>query len=154
VPHVSHILTNKEYNSKPMNMNAIKAVLHNNVLYDIVNNHNFEYKYIVVDQFCHPRNYFTYLKPFDKKITKITFTTKAEDKCLSVAAASIIGRYMFIKEFKKLEDKYDIFLQKGAGPLVDEQGAELIRRHGKDVLFEVAKLNFKNMEKIEEILKK
>jgi len=152
IPYASYILSNKEYNDKPTNMNKIKAILHNKVLIDMVKK-GFEYKYIVVDQFCHPRNYFTYLKDVSEKVTKITFTTKAEDKCLSVAAASIISRYIFIKEFQKLGDSLKIFLQKGAGQLVDEQAAEIIRRYGRDKLYNIAKLNFKNMDKIEALLK-
>ena len=155
VPHVSYILTNKQYNDKPTNMNKIKTLLHNRALYDLVNKNNFEYKYIVVDQFCHPRNYFSYLKEdnIENKITKITFTTKAEDKCMSVAAASIIGRYIFIKEFAALGDKYSVFLKKGAGLEVDKQGAELVKRYGDKILYDIAKLNFKNTDKINELLK-
>ena len=54
---------------------------------------------------------------------------------------------------KKLEDKYNIFLKKGAGLEVDKQGAMLVKRYGKDILKTIAKLNFKNTEKIESLLK-
>ena len=153
IPHVSYILSNEEYNNTNDNMNKIKALLHNQVLYKLVNENNFEYKYIVVDQFCHPRNYFSYLKEVEKKITKITFVTKAEDKCLSVAAASIIGRYIFIKEMEKIGNKYNVFLKKGAGLEVDKLGADLVKRHGQLILKSIAKLNFKNTGKINELLK-
>ncbi|MDD4705806.1 MAG: ribonuclease HIII, partial [Bacilli bacterium] len=119
IPYVSEILTNKEYNNTNDNLNKIKTIMHNKVLYKLVNNNNFEYKYIVVDQFCHPQNYFTYIYNIKDKITKITFVTKAEDKCLSVAVASIISRYLFIKEMEKLGNSLNIFLNKGAGEIVD-----------------------------------
>lgn len=153
IPHKTYILDNKTYNQKPTNMNKIKAILHNKVLCEIIKN-NYEYKYVVVDQFCLPRNYFSYIKDAKEKFTKITFTTKAEDKCLSVAAASIISRYIFLKEMEKLENKYDIFLKKGAGLEVDKQGAMLVKKYGFDVLNDIAKLNFKNTDKIKDSLKK
>jgi len=153
IPHVTYILSNKDYNASSDNMNKMKALLHNQALFKLVNENNFEYKYIVVDQFCHPRNYFSYLKAVDKKITKITFTTKAEDKCLSVAAASIIARYLFIKEMEALGNQLNIFLKKGAGLEVDRLGAELVKKHGHDILKSIAKLNFKNTDKINALLK-
>ena len=153
IPYVSQILNNEEYNTNPTNMNKIKAILHNKVLCTILKKANYDYSYIVVDQFCYPRNYFAYIKDAKEKCTKITFTTKAEDKCLSVAAASIISRYLFINEFKKIGDELQMFLKKGAGPEVDKQGAEIIKKYGEKKLFEIAKLSFKNTEKIKELLK-
>ena len=152
IPHSTYIIDNKTYNKLPMNMNKIKAVYHNKALCDI-SKKGYEYKYAVVDQFCNPRNYFSYIYNETEKYTKITFTTKAEDKCLSVAASSIICRYIFLNEMKKLENKYNIFLQKGAGLEVDKQGAMLVKKYGKDILQDIAKLNFKNTDKIMELLK-
>ena len=79
--------------------------------------------------------------------------TKAEDKCLSVAAASIISRYIFLKEMKKLSETYNIDIPKGAGPLVDEVGIKIVKEYGFDKLKEIAKLNFKNKDKIKSGLK-
>lgn len=153
IPHSTFILDNKSYNDRPTNMNQIKAILHNKVLCEMVKK-NYDYKYVVVDQFCFPRNYFAYISKAKEKFTKITFTTKAEDKCLSVAASSIICRYIFLKEMKKIEDKYNIFLKKGAGLEVDKQGAMLVSRYGENILYEIAKLNFKNTDKIKTLLEK
>lgn len=152
IPHATYILDNKSYNDNPTNMNKIKAILHNKVLCQMTDKET-DYKYVVVDQFCLPRNYFGYIYNEPKKFTKITFTTKAEDKCLSVAASSIICRYIFLQEMKKIEDKYDIFIKKGAGIDVDKQGVMLVKKYGMKVLHDIAKLNFKNTEKIKELLK-
>lgn len=151
IPHSTFILDNKTYNQRPTNMNQIKAVLHNKVLCEMVKK-GYDYKYVVVDQFCYPRNYFQYIYGAKEKFTKITFTTKAEDKCLSVAASSIICRYIFLREMQKIEEKYNIFLKKGAGLDVDKQGAMLVQRYGEGILSEIVKLNFKNTDKIKEIL--
>ena len=82
----------------------------------------------------------------------ITFITKAEDKCLSVAASSIISRYIFIKEFSKLGDTVNTFLKKGAGHEVDEIGVKIVQKYGFNKLEDIAKLNFKNTDKIKELL--
>ena len=79
---------------------------------------------------------------------KITFTTKAEDKCLSLACSSIISRYLFLKETEKMGEELGSFIPKGAGTLVDEYGIKIVNKYGKEKLREIAKLNFKNTEKI------
>ena len=82
-------------------MNKIKAILHNKVLYSLINKDNYDYKKIVIDQFCLVNKYFEHIEKAKNKVTDITFTTHAEDKCLSVAVSSIISRYRFLKEMDK-----------------------------------------------------
>lgn len=151
IPYKSYILTNKEYNKlqdKGYNMNKIKAILHNKVLLDLMKRDNYIVDMVVVDQFTPPRNYFSYLKNEDNVFRKITFTTKAEDKCLSVACSSMISRYLFIKEIDKMSKDLDMIIPKGAGVLVDEFGKKVVKKYGKDKLKDIAKMNFKNTEKI------
>ena len=74
--------------------------------------------------------------------------TKAEDKNLAVACSSIISRYLFLKEFDKLSDKLHIPLVKGAGKDVDKIGEEVVKQYGEEKLEEIAKLNFKNTDRI------
>lgn len=150
IPYESIILSNKEYNEKynsDINMNKIKAILHNKALMTIKNKEQ-NYDYIVVDQFAEPYVYFNYLKTSSNVVRNITFMTKAEDKCLSVACASIISRYIFLKEFDKLSKSLEMNLLKGASDKVDEQGLTIVKKYGIDKLSEIAKLNFKNTEKI------
>lgn len=152
IPYESIILTNKEYNEKyssDINMNKIKAIMHNRVLFNMKNKIN-NYDYIVVDQFAKPYVYFNYLKESNNVVRNITFMTKAEDKCLSVACASLISRYIFLKEFDKLGESINMFLLKGASDKVDEIGIKIVEKYGIDKLSEVAKLNFKNTLKIKE----
>ena len=77
--------------------------------------------------------------------------TKAEDKNLAVACASVISRYIFLKEFDKISDTLHIPLPKGAGKEVDIIGKEIIQKFGKEKLKDIAKLNFKNTERILDI---
>ena len=149
IPYKTIMLSNKEYNDnygKDMNMNKIKAVLHNKVLTEMVKDN--DYDYIVVDQFEPEKSYYNHLSDVPNPLKGITFITKAEDKCLSVAVSSLISRYIFIKEMDKLGDKYGIFLPKGANYYVEDVGIKLVEKYGVNVLKEVAKLNFSNTDRI------
>lgn len=155
VPYNSIILSNKEYNQKyssEMNMNKIKAVLHNKVLNNLKDK-GYDYDYIIVDEFAKPYVYYSYLKESPNVIRNITFLTKGEDKSLAVACASLISRYIFLKEFDKLGESLGVFLPKGASDVVDEMGVKITKKYGFDKLSEIAKLSFKNTSKIKELLK-
>ena len=149
IPYKTIMLSNKEYNDnygKNMNMNKIKAVLHNKVLTEMVKDNN--YDYIVVDQFEPEKSYYNHLSDVPNPLKGITFITKAEDKCLSVAVSSLISRYIFIKEMDKLGDKYGIFLPKGANYYVEDIGIKLVNKYGEKILHDIAKLNFSNTNRI------
>lgn len=151
MPYSAYILKNTEYNklqNQGYNMNKIKAILHNRVLLSLMKKDNYVYDMVVVDQFTPEKNYYSYLKGQENVFRKITFTTKAEDKCLSVACSSIISRYLFLKEIEKMGDELGSFIPKGASTLVDEFGKKIVSKYGKEKLNEIAKLNFKNTEKI------
>lgn len=150
IPYQSMILNNHEYNEKyseDINMNKIKAILHNKVLLKMTKQ-NVNYEYVIVDEFAKSYIYFNYLRKVPEVVRNITFLTKGEDKSLAVACASLISRYIFIKEFDKLSQSLGISLPKGAGVKVDEVGRQIVEKYGFDKLKEVAKLNFKNTEKI------
>ena len=156
ITYHSIVLSNKEYNerySSDVNMNKIKAIMHNKALFELVQK-NLGQEYIVVDEFAKPGVYFHYLKGVPNVIRDITFMTKGEDKCLSVACASLISRYIFIGEFDKLGDSLGVFLPKGASDVVDEMGVKIATQFGFGKLKECAKLNFKNTGKIQNMLQK
>ncbi len=151
VNYKTFILTNKDFNDytkKGYNMNKIKAILHNKVLYSIKENHMSDYDKIVVDQFVYPKKYFEHINEATNKVTDISFTPRAESKCLSVACSSIISRYIFLHEMDKLSKELNITLPKGANDIVDDIGFEIVKKYGFNKLYEVAKINFKNTEKI------
>lgn len=151
VQYRSIILSNKEYNekyTKEINMNKIKAIMHNKVLYQLIQEEQPSVDYIIVDEFAREARYYEYLRDVKEVQRGITFITKAEDKNLAVAAGSIISRYIFLKEFDKLCDSIHIPLPKGAGKDVDTIGEEVVEKYGKDKLKEIAKLNFKNTDRI------
>ncbi len=151
IKYKSIILTNKEYNekyTKDVNMNKIKAIMHNKVLYDLVNSEKPKYDYIIVDEFAREARYYEYLNDQIAVQRGITFMTKAEDISPAVGCASIISRYLFLKEFDKLADSIHIPLPKGAGKDVDAIGEEVVEKYGEEKLKEIAKVNFKNTDRI------
>ena len=151
IPYNTFVLTNKQYNemySSDMNMNKMKAILHNKVLAGFANKEKYPYEYAVVDQFENPRSYYFHLKDASFKVYNITFLTKAEDQCLSVACASLISRYIFLKEMDKISKDLGMVLPKGAGDIVNTVGMDIVKKYGKNKLPEIAKMNFKNVEKI------
>lgn len=152
IPYVTFTLSNSKFNeltNKGFNMNKIKAILHNRVLYEL-SNKNIPYQKIIVDEFTSPRSYFSYLKQenITDKVTKITFLTKGESKHLSVAAASVISRYLFLENMDKLSQQYGVTILKGASDSVNEIAKKIVSKYGKNELYKIAKINFKNTEKI------
>ncbi len=152
IPYVTFTLSNSKFNdltNKGFNMNKIKAILHNRVLYEL-SNKNIPYQKIIIDEFTSPRSYFSYLKQenITDKVTKITFLTKGESKHLSVAAASVISRYLFLENMDKLSQQYGVTILKGASDSVNEIAKKIVSKYGKNELYKIAKINFKNTEKI------
>ena len=129
-------------------MNKIKAILHNKALLDLIKENDFQYDYIVIDQFEPEKSFYKHLENSKEIIKDVTFITKAEDKCLSVAVSSLISRYIFIKQIDKLGEKYGIFLPKGATSYVDDIAIKLVQKYGMDILKDIAKLNFSNTDRI------
>ena len=152
VPYSAFILSNKEYNTlnhEEVNLNKIKAVLHNKVLVNMVEK-NLPYDKIVVDEFTPPKNYFNYINDVPKKVTNIIFTPKAEVKCLSVACASIISRYIFLREMHKMSEELGKEVPKGADKVVDIFAQNIVDEKGIDALNNYVKLNYKNTSKVKE----
>ncbi len=154
IKYKSQILSNAEYNEKysnEFNMNKIKSVMHNKVLWRMVHEEDVKYDYIIIDEFAKENRYYGYNEGNPNIQRGITFFPQAEDKCLAVAAASVISRYIFLAEFDKICDSVHLPLPKGAGKDVDEMGKEVVEKYGKEKLKEIAKYNFKNTERILEI---
>lgn len=143
------ILENEKYNEiqKTNNMNAIKAKMHNQAFLNLEKNFDLP-KLNVIDQFSPEKTYYNYLKDEPQVFKKLRFETKAENKFLAVACGAIIARYAFLKTLEKMCQTYDFDFPKGASSRVDEAGLEFVKIHGSDTLNMVAKVHFKNTEKI------
>lgn len=149
--HSLLVLDNPTYNRvhKEHNMNAIKARLHHSAYAHLKKKLGFLPDLSVVDQFAKPDFYYRYLDD-DYGITHLHFETKAENKYLAVACASVIARYYFLEAIKQLSKKYHFVFPLGAGALVDQKGRELLKQQPGFDLNNVAKLHFKNTMRITE----
>lgn len=153
VPYSLLILPNDKYNvlHKKYNMNAIKAILHNQCYLHLKKKVSNPFTGII-DQFTPEESYYRYLKDEKEIFRDLRFETKAENKYLAVACGAIIARSAFLEALSQLESYTGMPLPKGASTKVDQAAADILSRHGLDMLNKVAKLHFKNTEKAKEIL--
>ena len=149
IPHSLLIVPPQKYNRvhESNNLNAIKAKLHNQAYINLAKKIELP-SFKIIDQFTPETSYYRYLKNEPQIIRGIHFETKAEDKYLSVAVGSIISRYGFLKTWEEMEKKYNMTLPKGSGDKVDIVAQAFVERYGFERLGEIAKLHFKNTEKI------
>ena len=149
IPHSLLIVPPQKYNQvhESNNLNAIKAKLHNQAYINLAKKIELP-SFKIIDQFTPETSYYRYLKNEPQVIRGIHFETKAEDKYLSVAVGSIISRYGFLKTWEEMEQKYNMTLPKGSGDKVDIVAQAFVERYGLERLGEIAKLHFKNTEKI------
>lgn len=149
IPHSLLIVPPQKYNRvhESNNLNAIKAKLHNQAYINLAKKIELP-SFKIIDQFTPETSYYRYLKNEPQIIRGIHFETKAEDKYLSVAVGSIISRYGFLKTWEEMEKKYNMTLPKGSGDKVDIVAKAFVERYGLERLGEIAKLHFKNTEKI------
>ena len=144
-------LSNEKYNemvAKGENLNSLKAKMHNRALLNLFKRFP-DTKYIFIDQFCAEDKYFAYLTDkSESQVTNVTFKTKGETYYPSVALASVLARYSFLKEKQKLEKKYHVTIPFGAGSKVDEFAKEFLAKYGKEELDKLVKQNFANYKKL------
>ena len=146
-------LPNEKYNemiAKGENLNSLKAKMHNRALLNVHNEFS-DVINIFVDQFAQENTYYGYLNDKnEKQVRNICFRTKGETYFPCVALASVLARYTFLIEMKKLSEKYKMDIPFGAAANVDEFAKKFVKKYGKEELLKIAKANFANLKKIEE----
>jgi len=98
------------------------------------------------DQFASPKVLERALQGRGKTIT-LEQRTKAESDP-AVAAASIFAREGFVRWLESAGARHGVPLPKGVSPAVKRNAAELVARHGRDILGQVAKLHFRTAREI------
>ena len=149
LPHTILILSPEKYNAvhETNNINAIKAKMHNQAYINLAKKYGLP-SFCMVDQFTPEASYYRYLKGEKEVVRQLRFETKAEDHYISVGAASIIARYAFLVEWDKMEDQYGMTIHKGAGTPADTSARAFVDKFGFAKLKEVAKLHFRNTDKL------
>lgn len=152
INHTVLLLNNEKYNKiitdPNMNLNIVKAILHNKVIYTFLNKYpTIKYDNIIVDGFCSQKKYNEYLNHKKNVVKNVNLIQKAENKYISVAVSSIIARYYFLKHIDDLSNKYGYELLMGASSKVDSLIKKIVKEKGIDYLYNFAKINFKNTKK-------
>ncbi|MGI6423441.1 MAG: ribonuclease HIII [Candidatus Dojkabacteria bacterium] len=105
-----------------------------------------ECKRVVIDQFSSSKDRVRKeLGELGSRVELIQFHKGESD--LAVAAASIIARAIFLKEWEKMNERYDLVFPKGATSVV-EFGKEFVSKYGEDELRNVAKIGFRTTDEI------
>lgn len=147
-------LSNEKYNEmceKGENLNSLKAKMHNRALLNMFKQFP-DTKNIFVDQFVKEETYYRYLNDKNEvQIDNITFKTKGESSYPSVALASVMARYAFLKEKDALEKKYKMEFPLGASIKADEFARKFIYKYGIKEFDKICKKNFANYKEATEI---
>jgi len=161
VPYSIMVLNNHKYNAMyadgDINLNVIKALLHNSVIASILEKlqgTNAKIDAILIDEFVPKEKYLEYIAKHPNIISNIETVQKGEGVHLAIAAASILARYAFLKQLNSLSKECGFPLLKGASEAVDKQIAEILSEKGLGVLTSIGKLNFSNYERAKSILKR
>lgn len=141
-PHSIQALDPGEYNPawKERGLHTVLSDLHARAIRDLA----VPGDRVVIDQFSKKDEIGPALQDLELDIEQFP---RAES-VLAVAAASIIARAEFLIRLRELGEQHDLLLPKGAGPPVDAAGAEFVRQNGFEVLSQVAKVHFKNTDKV------
>jgi len=157
--HSVLVLKNEKYNdiqSRGSSQGKIKALMHNQALKHVLKKMDSEKPaYILIEQFAERGSYYNHIKT-EKEIVRenVLFSTKAEQLHISVAAASIIARYAFLKEMDRLTEIAGTTIPKGASAKVDEIAAKIYLKHGEEFLKSITKWHFANTGKAINIVNK
>lgn len=137
----------KKYNelyAKLRNLNKLLAWAHARVIENILD--EVPCTSAVTDQFGDKLFVLNSLMKRGRGIELIQRPKAEEDP--AVAAASILARAEFVRRMYFLSQEIGVELPKGASPLVEEVGLNLVKKHGEAILDEVAKKHFKTTRRI------
>ena len=143
-----------ELQEKGYSQGKMKAMMHNAALNHVLRKMDgAPYDYILIDQFAQEQTYYNHLnRSKDVVRDRVIFATKAEQIHVSVAAASILARFQFLKALDALSERAGVTIPKGASAKVDKVAARLLRTYGESELKQWTKWHFANREKAKRLL--
>ncbi|KKG13234.1 hypothetical protein EO92_15535 [Methanosarcina sp. 2.H.A.1B.4] len=140
--YVIHTYNPREYNAmyaKYGNLNVLLAQAHARNIAEAVELINIECPTVVVDQFA-SNNVVSEALSQRNLLNKVNLieTTRAEEKSMAVAAASVLARDAFLSVMDERSKEIGVTVPRGANMV----GSFLARVHNKHDIGEVAKLHF------------
>lgn len=157
---VNH-LTQKGYNNlnKYMNANELKMFLHIKSINHLELKLKVNSDFTIIDQFSNESSIVKYYTSLvEGKLTAESFLKpvmlleKAESKHVSVAAASVIARYHFLKMMEEQDEELDMKTPLGTNETVEKFAMDFVSTYGRKALYSLAKISFKTTEKIDKIM--
>lgn len=139
---VKNISFNDMY-KKYQNINVILSKAHASALKNVYQKTNCTN--ILIDKFSSEYRMENELSSLNLNIVQ---KPKAEQN-LAVASASILARYFYMKRLEMLSETYGVDFCAGSGANADIVAKEFCEKYGKDKLYEVCKINFKNTQKVD-----
>jgi len=130
---------NREH-ARTKNVNIVLAAMHGRAIRALAQPDDM----CLVDRFAREELVAGELKDLELDLHQ---TPRAEREPV-VAAASIVARMVFLERLAQLSEDFAIQLRKGAGAPTDKSGRAFLALHDRDKLGQVAKLHFKNTQKI------
>ena len=143
VEHSIARLDPPEYNAtwgRLRNVNEVLADLHARAIRELAEPKD----HVLIDKFADEGLLRRRLGDLDIELEQ---RVRAESE-ITVAAASIIAREEFLTALRQLSEAAAVDLHKGAGEPVDVSARVYVALHGRDALGKVAKLHFKNTQKL------
>jgi ribonuclease HIII len=134
------------------NTHAIKTCMHDKTIKQLMNKNDINKDVsIVMDQYADRENYYKYFKILNIPNPTLIdhFETKAENKYVAVAAASIIARVNFLNHISELSKKVGFKLLLGSSnPKIINQAKLIYQDGGINKLIQFVKIDFKTTKKI------
>jgi ribonuclease HIII len=145
--HSVVVLMPEEYNARhdeEKNLNRILAWCHARAIEDVLE--KVECDHVLTDQFGDKRLVEAALMEKGRKVI-LEQRPRAEEN-IAVAAASVLARAKVLDVLRELGDEYGTEFPKGAGEPVDAAARGFVRAFGKGELRKVAKVHFKNAQRL------
>lgn len=131
-----------------INLNAYKAMMHDKAYQLLLAKLAIKPAAIYQDQFAPKELYYHYLEGRSNVVKGVRFDVKGENKHPSVAAASMIARYAFLKKMEAMGQEYGVTFPLGASKEVERFAASFYKKKGLAALKETSKERFSTFGRI------
>ena len=147
-------MSQRQYNflTKKYNANELKMYLHMQAISSV--EERVKADLVILDAFSNESSLNKYREKIssDGEVSDWTIETsyveKGEMEHVAVAAASIVARAYFVEMMKSQSTEWDMKFPLGTNDAVVEFAKEFVKKHGKENLYNVAKISFKTTDKV------